>query len=96
MQYLAVLQISSAHIYLTYPFVLSWSFLEAMSAGCVLVASRTAPVQEVLVDGENGYMVDFFDRAALAERIVAVASDPDRNAKITRCRAPDRGRSIRP
>ena len=82
MQYLAVLQISSAHVYLTYPFVLSWSFLEAMSVGGVVVASRTTPVEEVLIDGENGYMVDFFDTDALVERVVAAVSNPNRDEKI--------------
>ncbi|HEX5322076.1 MAG TPA: glycosyltransferase, partial [Stellaceae bacterium] len=82
MQYLAVLQISSAHVYLTYPFVLSWSFLEAMSAGCHIVASRTAPVEEVITDGENGHLVDFFDTAALVDRLAEAASRPERDERL--------------
>ena len=81
-QYLAMLQISSAHIYLTYPFVLSWSLLEAMAAGCALVASRTAPVEEVVRDGENGHLVDFFDRDALADRVSEMLLHSDRQEGI--------------
>jgi len=73
--YLKVLQVSSAHVYLTYPFVLSWSMLEAMAAGCLLIASDTAPVKEVINDGENGHLVNFFDHRQIAARIDAALSN---------------------
>ncbi|MGZ3184073.1 MAG: glycosyltransferase family 4 protein [Telluria sp.] len=63
-------QVSTVHVYLTYPFVLSWSMLEAMSAGCLVVGSDTAPVREAIVHGENGLLADFFDSAALARQVV--------------------------
>ena len=74
--YLRLIQISSCHVYLTYPFVLSWSCLEAMSAGRVVVGSRTAPVQEVITQGENGLLTDFFDASALARTVAQVLADP--------------------
>lgn len=76
--YRKVLQVSAAHVYLTYPFVLSWSMLEAMASGCFVVGSRTAPVEEVLRDGQNGVLVDFFDQAGLVERVLEALDDPER------------------
>jgi len=77
-QYLAVLQVSSVHVYLTYPFVLSWSLIEALSAGCLVVGSATPPVQEVIHDGVNGLLVDFFDTKGIADRVTEVLEHPDR------------------
>ncbi len=79
--YLNVLQISSAHIYLTVPFVLSWSMLEAMAAECVVIGSNTAPVLEVLNDS-NGVLVDFFSPKAIADKVCEVLNGPEKYAKI--------------
>lgn len=73
-QYRKVLQASSAHVYLTHPYVLSWSLMEAMATGCLIVGSKTAPVEEVITDGENGLLVDFFDHQALADRLAEALS----------------------
>jgi len=73
--FVRMLQVSRVHVYLTYPFVLSWSMLEAMSAGCLVVASNTQPVQEVIQHGANGILVDFFSHAEVAQRVIEALED---------------------
>jgi glycosyltransferase involved in cell wall biosynthesis len=75
--YLTALQVSSAHVYLTYPFVLSWSLLEALSAGCLVIGSDTPPVREVL-NNENGLLTPFFDTEQLEERVTEALTFPRR------------------
>jgi glycosyltransferase involved in cell wall biosynthesis len=77
-----VLQVSTVHVYLTYPFVLSWSLLEAMSAGCAIVASDTAPVREAIRHGETGLLVDFFDPSALALQVAQLCQDPATRSRL--------------
>lgn len=81
-QFLVVLQISAVHVYLTYPFVLSWSLLEAMSAGCAIVASDTKPLREAIVHRETGLLVDFFDPDGLAREVCALAGDPEARSDL--------------
>ena len=76
--FVSLMQISRAHAYLTYPFVLSWSMLEAMSAGALVIGSRTAPVQELINDGVNGRMVDFFDVEGWSRMLIKALAHPDR------------------
>ncbi|MFM0158552.1 MULTISPECIES: glycosyltransferase [Paraburkholderia] len=82
--YLRVLQISTAHVYLTYPFVLSWSMLEAMGSGAAVISSRTAPVKDVIDDGRNGLMVDFFSAKELVDAVVRVCGDIELQQRLGR------------
>lgn len=68
-QYIKALQVSSVHVYMTYPFVLSWSCLEAMSAGCLMVASDTPPVRDVIEHGKQGLLFDFMHPEELARTV---------------------------
>ena len=83
-RYLHLLQISAAHVYLTYPFVLSWSFLEAMSTGCPMIGSSTPPVEEVLIHQQNGLLCDFFDPKQLAQSIQLLLEDRQYAEKLGR------------
>jgi glycosyltransferase involved in cell wall biosynthesis len=73
--FLSLLKISTVHVYLTYPFVLSWSLLEAMSAGCTILASETAPVLEAIRQNETGRLINFFDTAALTDNLCDLLED---------------------
>ena len=81
-EYLKLLQVSSAHIYLTYPFVLSWSILDAMSAGCTIIASNTSPVLEVIEDNHNGLLVDFYDIDSIVEKVEYALNNQDKMEQI--------------
>ena len=80
--FLSVLQVSRVHVYLTYPFVLSWSLIEAMSTEYAIVASDTAPVKEVIKNGKTGVLVDFFDSKALVRRIDSLLKDDARRTNL--------------
>ncbi len=79
---LALLRLSSAHVYLTYPTVLSWSMLEAMASGCLVIGSATAPVEEVIEHEKNGILVDFFDVDKVAGAIIDGLANRERYRAI--------------
>lgn len=82
--FLKVLQVSAAHVYLTYPFVLSWSMLEAMAAGCLIIGSDTEPVREVIRNGQNGILVPFFNPEGLAQQVNAALRRPEDYSALRR------------
>lgn len=81
-KYVRLLQVSSVHVYLTYPFVLSWSFLEAMAAECCIIASDTPPVKEFMMDGYNGILTDFYDVNALVAKINDALDNRDKYLQV--------------
>lgn len=81
-EFVQMLQLSTVHAYLTYPFVLSWSLLEAMSAGCAIVASNTPPVREAITHNETGRLVDFFDVSSLASNLIELCENPDERKRL--------------
>ena len=80
--YVSILRISSVHVYLTYPFVLSWSLLEAMSIGCSIVASDTPPLHECIFHNETGILTSFFDHQKLAENICYLLDNSDIRSQL--------------
>ncbi len=80
--FIPLLQLSTVHVYLTYPFVLSWSLLEAMSAGCAIVASDTQPLREAIVHNETGKLFDFFDSSALVRSVSELLNDPEEQKRL--------------
>jgi glycosyltransferase involved in cell wall biosynthesis len=82
--FIGTLQLSRCHVYMTMPFVLSWSMLEAMSMQTTVVASNVAPVREVITDGKNGFLVDFFSPQMLARKVIEILSHKDNFAEIGR------------
>ena len=80
--FIPMLQLSTVHVYLTYPFVLSWSLLEAMSAGCAIVASDTQPLREAILDNQTGRLVSFFDASALAQSVCNLLDQPEERQRL--------------
>lgn len=83
-KFINLIQITSVHIYLTYPFVLSWSVLEAMSCGAIIIGSNTEPVLEIINDKKNGLIVDFFDHNGLVDKVTNVLNNKEKYIKISK------------
>ena len=81
-RFVTLLQVSRVHVYLTYPFVLSWSLFETMSVEGAIVASDTAPVKELITHDETGRLVDFFERDALVDEVVTLLEDAEARARL--------------
>ena len=83
-QFQSLLKVSRVHVYLTYPFVLSWSLFETMSVQGAIVASKTAPVEEAIIHGQNGKLVDFFDKDALVEEVTRLLDNASEREELGR------------
>jgi glycosyltransferase involved in cell wall biosynthesis len=81
-KYRSVLQASTVHVYLTYPFILSWSLMESLACGCLVVASDTGPLQEIIQDGYNGFLVDINSPSSIARRILDVLKNREKMVGI--------------
>jgi len=79
---LEALRLGVAHVYYTYPFVLSWSLSEAMASGCYVLGSDTPPVRDAIRDGENGRLLPFFEHDALASAMIDACRDPQSKAPL--------------
>jgi glycosyltransferase involved in cell wall biosynthesis len=79
---LAALRLGCAHVYYTYPFVLSWSLVEAMASGCYVIGSDTGPVRDAITNGVNGRLLPFFDHEALSEVLISACRDPKAAAAL--------------
>ncbi len=77
-----LLALSDLHLYLTVPFVLSWSLMNALSCGCTVLASDTAPVREVIREGENGFLCDFFNVQGFTEQALAILEKPEAHREL--------------
>ncbi len=80
--FIPLLQLSTVHVYLTYPFVLSWSLLEAMSTGCAIVASDTQPLHEAIRHNDTGRLVNFFDAKGLVQEVCDLLDNPNERARL--------------
>lgn len=80
--YIRLLQVSSVHIYLTVPFALSWSMIEAMAAGCAIIGSDANPVSEVISHGHNGLLADFFSPAVISRLVDELLDQPANRVEL--------------